>query len=140
MRTTVSVYVVGATGLIGFVAALAVLDAERGAPGATITTFTDAAWWAMTSITTVGYGDTYPVTTAGRFAAAGLMVGGIALLGTVTATLASWFMDRLRADSDAEDAADDAVDDALAASRHEELLVEIRRLANRVAELESARR
>lgn len=76
LRTTVSAYVVGATSLIGFVAALAVPDAERGAPGATIKTFGDASWWAMTTITTVGYGDTYPVTTAGPFAAPGLMIGG----------------------------------------------------------------
>lgn len=93
----------------------------------------------MTSITTVGYGDTYPVTTVGRFATAGWMVGGIAVLGTVTAALV-WFVDRLRDETDAEDAVDDAVDDALTAFRHEELLTEIRCLATRVAELDSVRR
>jgi voltage-gated potassium channel len=46
-------------------------------------------------MTTVGYGDHFPVTTEGRLAAAGLMVGGIALLGAVTATLASWLVDRV---------------------------------------------
>jgi voltage-gated potassium channel len=44
-------------------------------------------------MTTVGYGDRYPVTAAGRLVAFGLMIGGIALLGTVTATLASWLVE-----------------------------------------------
>src|SRR5450759_4660981 len=81
------------TSLILFVASLAVLDAERGAKSATITTFGDALWWAMTTVTTVGYGDRYPITTQGRFIAGGLMLGGIALLGIVTASLASWLLD-----------------------------------------------
>jgi hypothetical protein len=75
--------------------ALAVLDAERGKPGANITTFGDAIWWAMTTITTVGYGDRYRTTAIGRLAAAGLMIGGIALLGVVTATLASWLIEQV---------------------------------------------
>ena len=49
----------------------------------------------MTTVTTVGYGDRFPVTTMGRFVAAGLMVCGIALLGTVTATLASWLVEKI---------------------------------------------
>ena len=68
------------------------LDAERTAPGATITTFQDAAWWTLTTLTTVGYGDRYPVTGEGRLVAATLMIGGIALLGVVTGLIASWFV------------------------------------------------
>jgi voltage-gated potassium channel len=72
-----------------------VLDAERGRPGANITDFGDAIWWAITAMTTVGYGDRFPVTGTGRFVTAGLMVGGIALVGVVTATLASWLVERV---------------------------------------------
>lgn len=97
MRGRVAVYVGGATSLILFVASLAVLDAERGAKGATITTFGDATWWAFTTVTTVGYGDRYPITGQGRFIAGGLMLAGIALLGIVTASLASWLIDKVRA-------------------------------------------
>jgi voltage-gated potassium channel len=50
----------------------------------------------MTTVTTVGYGDRYPVTTEGRFIAGGLMLAGVALLGIVTASLASWLIDRVR--------------------------------------------
>jgi len=96
LRGRVAVYVAGSTSLVLFVASLAVLDAERGAKGATITTFGDALWWAMTTVTTVGYGDRYPITGEGRFIAGGLMLAGIALLGIVTASLASWLLDKVR--------------------------------------------
>jgi len=96
LKGTVSTPDHRSTSLILFVASLAVLDAERGAKSATITTFGDALWWAMTTVTTVGYGDRYPITTQGRFIAGGLMLGGIALLGIVTASLASWLLDKVR--------------------------------------------
>ncbi|MGZ8743000.1 MAG: potassium channel family protein [Nocardioides sp.] len=95
LRGRVAVYVAGASGLVILVAALAGLDAEQDASGATITGFGDALWWAMTTVTTVGYGDSYPVTTTGRFVAAGLMLCGIALLGVVTASFASWLIERV---------------------------------------------
>jgi len=96
MRGRVAVYVAGATSLVLLIASLAVLDAERGSKGATITTFGDAAWWAFTTVTTVGYGDRYPITGQGRFIAGALMLAGIALLGIVTASLASWLIDKVR--------------------------------------------
>lgn len=95
VRGRVTVYVFATTGLLVFVAALAMLDVERHAPGATIVSFGDALWWSIVTITTVGYGDLTPVTVAGRLIAAGVMVSGIALLGVVTATIASWIIDQV---------------------------------------------
>lgn len=95
LRGRVIVYVVGSTVLIVFCAALAVLEAERPFSDAGIRTFPDALWWAITTITTVGYGDRYPVSGTGRMIAVGLMVAGIALLGVVTATFASWLVKRV---------------------------------------------
>ena len=114
LRGRVGLYVgVGAT-LMGFVAALAVLDAERGQPGARITTFGGAAWWAATTMTTVGYGDLYPVTTTGRWIAVNLMVAGLALLGAVMASLASWLVEEVAVSTVEElDAQDGREDDAL---------------------------
>jgi voltage-gated potassium channel len=74
---------------------VAALDAERDAPKANITTIGDALWWAATTVTTVGYGDRYPVTTTGRIIAVTLMVVGIALVGAITASIAAWFVTSL---------------------------------------------
>jgi voltage-gated potassium channel len=90
-----SVYIGGATVLLSFVSAVAVLDAERRSPTANIKTFGDAVWWAITTVMTVGYGDRFPTTGTGRVVACGLMLTGIALLGVLTATLASWLVQRV---------------------------------------------
>ncbi len=84
------VYVSGAAGLATGLAAVAVLDAERGTPGANIQTFGDALWWATATVTSVGYGDRFPVTTEGRVVAVALMLVGIGLIGTVMASVATW--------------------------------------------------
>jgi voltage-gated potassium channel len=94
-RGRVVAAVVAAVSVVGFVAALAVLDAERANPAANIRSFPDALWWAATTITSVGYGDRFPTTTQGRVVAGVLMLTGIAMLGVVTAALASWFIERL---------------------------------------------
>jgi len=78
--------------LLGFAGALAVFQQERGAPGATIRTFGDSVWWACATFTTVGYGDVVPVTPTGRVIAVGMMFIGLALLGAVTGTFASWLL------------------------------------------------
>lgn len=95
-RGRIILYVASASALLVYVAALAMLDAERAAGGA-IQSFGDALWWAFVTITTVGYGDYAPVTLVGRFIAVGIMIGGIALIGVVTATLASWIVERVDA-------------------------------------------
>lgn len=96
-RGRVVLYVVSSAAVVILVAALAALNAERGRRGASIETFGDALWWATTTVTTVGYGDRYPVTTEGRWIAVGLMLCGIALIGSVTATIASWLIEHVRA-------------------------------------------
>jgi voltage-gated potassium channel len=95
LRGRVVIYAVGASLILVFVASLAELDVERNAVGSHIHNFGDALWWACVTITSVGYGDVTPVTIEGRFIAVGVMIAGIALLGTVTATLASFFIDRV---------------------------------------------
>ncbi len=72
--------------------ALLEFQVEHNAPNANITTIGTAFWWAIVTTTTVGYGDTYPVTTAGRLIASLIMVVGIGLIGTVSATVAAWFV------------------------------------------------
>jgi voltage-gated potassium channel len=95
-RGRVLTYVVGSVILVVFLGSLAILDAERGKAHANVHTFGDALWWSMTTITTVGYGDLYPTSTEGRLVAVLLMLAGNALLGVITASLASWFVERLR--------------------------------------------
>ena len=84
---------------IAIVAALLVLGGavaeyyvERGAGG--VSSFGDSLWWAVVTATTVGYGDLSPVTSAGRAIAVVLMVVGIGVIGTFTATIASWFIEQ----------------------------------------------
>ncbi len=78
--------------LLVIFSAIAILQVETG-PESNIKTAEDAIWWAYVTITTVDYGDKYPVTTEGRFIAAILMTAGIGLFGTFTAYIASWFVE-----------------------------------------------
>jgi voltage-gated potassium channel len=71
---------------------IAILQVEK-APDSNIKSAEDAIWWAYVTITTVGYGDKYPVTTEGRIIAAVLMTAGVGLFGTFTAYVASWFVE-----------------------------------------------
>jgi len=95
LRQRVAVYASGAVILLVFCGALAVTEAERGKPGSSIENFMDGLWWSAVTMTTVGYGDTYPVTHTGRLVAIALMVGGIALLGIVSGMLASWMVEQI---------------------------------------------
>jgi voltage-gated potassium channel len=79
----------------------------------------------------VGYGDYFPVTTSGRFAAVLLMLGGIALIGTLAGSLGSFFS--------SEDEPDEAHEsDAPAVDRSQELLAEVRELRAEIADLRRA--
>jgi voltage-gated potassium channel len=89
---------------------------ERDAPDATIRTLPDGLWWAITTVTTVGYGDTFPRTAAGRGVGVALMVLGIALFGIVTANLAAFFVEE----------------------REDEVLIKLRALDERLRRIEEA--
>jgi voltage-gated potassium channel len=73
-------------------ASIVVLEAESRAPGANITTGGDALWWAIVTITTVGYGDKYPITAVGRSAAVFVMVAGIGIIGSLASIMASFLV------------------------------------------------
>lgn len=75
-------------------AAFLVESIERDAPEANIEGVGDALWWAVTTVTTVGYGDRFPTTPAGRGVGVVLMVLGIAFFGYLAGALASYFFER----------------------------------------------
>lgn len=115
-------YVLAIALLLLVVAAAAVRHFEDGA-GGTITDFSQALWWAVTTVTTVGYGDTYPITPEGRGVAVFVMLLGIGLFGTLTASVATYFANSRQSESEA------TLDDVLA---------EIRRLEARLDDLAAA--
>ncbi|QMW06583.1 ion transporter [Spirosoma foliorum] len=103
--------------------AVAILYAER-VPEANIKTPSDALWWAFVTITTVGYGDKFPITTFGRLIAAVLMIAGVGLFGTFTGYVANFFVedDQEQTDSDVKI-----------------LINEVRQLRKKIEELEKRR-
>jgi len=88
----ISVRVITTALFLTYIAAIEITLAERNQLDATINSFGDGIWWAVTTLTTVGYGDMYPTTTQGRYIAIGLMISGICVLGFVSATIAAWFV------------------------------------------------
>jgi len=93
LRIVVAVTVV--TSAIVMVSSFALWLIERHSEGTNIHSYGDSLWWAMETITTVGYGDHHPTTVAGRWVAGGLMVIGVALVGVITATVVTWFFSEL---------------------------------------------
>jgi voltage-gated potassium channel len=76
-------------GMVLSIASLIVLEVESRSPDANITSGGDALWWGLVTITTVGYGDFFPVTTIGRLTGAFVMFAGIGIIGALASILAS---------------------------------------------------
>ncbi|MEO6132341.1 MAG: potassium channel family protein, partial [Saprospiraceae bacterium] len=96
--TSVSIFAI----LLIIFSAIAILQVEND-PNSNIKTAEDAMWWAYVTITTVGYGDKFPVTTEGRIIASVLMTAGVGLFGTFTAYIASLFVEDQNAKDKLED-------------------------------------
>ncbi|MGW4770112.1 potassium channel family protein [Nocardia sp. NPDC004278] len=95
-RARLAIFVGTSSALTLVLCSLAFFDAEYGAPDSKIHNFGDALWWSMVSVTTVGYGDVYPVTVHGRLIALILMTLGIGLISFAIGTTTSWVMEQLR--------------------------------------------
>jgi len=93
---SVPYYVSGAAVLIVLLAAGAIYPVESNLNQANIKTPQDSLWWAAVTVTTVGYGDKFPVSSEGIWIAVGLMITGIAVVGSITASLAAWIVGKVR--------------------------------------------
>jgi voltage-gated potassium channel len=95
------------TGLVIILAltfgSLLILQVERQNPDANIRTSADALWWSFVTMSTVGYGDHFPVTHEGRLMAILLMTVGIGLFGVLTSYLATTFMAPYQKDKEPTD-------------------------------------
>ncbi|HXZ05387.1 MAG TPA: ion transporter [Ktedonobacteraceae bacterium] len=119
--------------LLVFTIAWLVLMAEQGAPNANIKTYHDAVWWAFVTITTVGYGDYYPVTGWGQSFAVILMFFGLGIIGVLSSYLSSTFISLQRRrqekrgggngqDQENEENDEDTIDDETASKLEDELV------------------
>ena len=95
-----------AVGLLSLIAVLfatiAVFELERNHVGSNIHSGGDALWWAFATITTIGYGDHYPVSAGGRVVAVVLVVFGLSFFGTFTAYVASFFLEKAQLKEESE--------------------------------------
>ncbi len=101
-----------AAGIVLSVSSILVLQFESRSPGANITTGGDALWWGVVTITTVGYGDYYPVTTLGRLTGVAVMFAGVGIIGALASILASLLVPPV---THAQDADEPAADTSMAA-------------------------
>ena len=91
--TIISMFLLGILLLI--FSSILILKVED-VPGGNIKTASDALWWGFTTISTIGYGELYPITTAGRLIASVLIIFGVGIFGTLSGLIASWFLGQKR--------------------------------------------
>jgi|CXWL01.1.fsa_nt_gi voltage-gated potassium channel len=124
-RARATFVMVGLMSLIAvLLATIAVFELERGLPDSNIHSAGDSLWWAFATITTIGYGDHYPVTAAGRVVAVVLVVFGLSFFGAFTAYVASFFLEKAQLKEESE---------------IHRLIHEVRKLREHVERLEAAR-
>jgi voltage-gated potassium channel len=130
LRERVTFYVFGAAFMLWFITGLAVTEAERGVEGANIANIWQGWWWSFITMATVGYGDKFPITPEGQWVAVIIVLTGIALLGTISAFLASWFIDNV------EKVETEILEDTVKANQTiSELLTEVQSLRKEVQKL-----
>jgi voltage-gated potassium channel len=120
------------------VSSILMLPLEGRSPDANITTAGDALWWGIVTVTTVGYGDQYPVTTGGRIVGVFVLILGVGLFGTFTGFLANSFLSKPKPEPST---AEEGTTHALLAHMRQELEeheVHSARLRERLEELEAA--
>jgi Ion transport protein len=125
-----------AGGLVLSVASVVVLQVESRSPDANITTAGDALWWGFVTITTVGYGDQFPVTLLGRSMGVLLMLAGIGIIGALASILASLLVPPPKDEEPAATAAQPVA--AAAPDRTEAILAELTGLRSEIAALREA--
>lgn len=115
---------------IWFISGLAVTQAERDVAGSNIDSVREGWWWALTTMTTVGYGDHFPISLEGMVVGAALMLTGVSLLGTVSASIASWFVEKSNAIQEAVETELERNDDKL-----DSLINEVAMLRREISEI-----
>jgi voltage-gated potassium channel len=123
-----------ATGIVLTTSSILVLQFESRSPDANITTGGDALWWAVVTITTVGYGDFYPVTTLGRLTGVAVMFTGVGIIGALASILASILVPPPKTDE--KDAPPAPAGSASAST--DAILAELSELRKEIAALRSA--
>jgi voltage-gated potassium channel len=127
-----------AAGMVLCVSSILVLQFESKSPDANIKTGGDALWWGVVTITTVGYGDYYPVTTLGRLTGVSVMLAGVGIIGALASILASLLVPPPKPPEDELEAAAPTAATSAAAPATDAVATELASLRAEIAALREA--